>query len=190
MDITPEFLEKCAKDDRKSVQYLYEHCFEVLMPVCNRYHVNQEDAHSSFNLGFIKILNGLKKINKDLNFGGWSKRIMVNTLIDEYRKSKTYGSKVVGRETDHEHDVQSKTSNTNDAESSLGYENILMLIKELPELSATVFNLYVIEGYAHKEIAEMLDMSEGTSKWHLSTARKSLREKLEKLENNTKRMVV
>ena len=64
------------------------------------------------------------------------------------------------------------------------------MIKELPETTATVFNMYVIDGYSHKEIGDILGMSDGTSKWHLSTARKILREKLEKLESRTKRMVI
>ena len=66
----------------------------------------------------------------------------------------------------------------------------MMLVQELPVVSAHVFNLYVVEGYSHKEIGEQLDMSEGTSKWHLSTARKMLREKLDRLENRNQRMVI
>ena len=78
----------------------------------------------------------------------------------------------------------------NDAESNIGFENIMKLVNELPEVSAKVFNLYVIDGYNHKEIGDMLNMSEGTSKWHLSTARKILREKLEQIETRTTRRLV
>lgn len=189
MDITPEILEKCARDDRKSIQFLYEYCFKILMPVCHRYHVNEEDARSSFNLGFIKILKSLKTVDSDVNIGGWAKRIMVNTLIDEYRKTKNYNSHISSRESEWELDIQGSSSD-NEGESNMGYELILQLVKELPEVTGRVFNLYVIDGYAHKEIGELLDMSEGTSKWHLSTARKLLREKLEHIENANKKMVV
>lgn len=193
VEITPELLKRCVQDDRKAVQVLYEHCFKILMPVCFRYHSHEEDARSSFNLGFIKILKGLGSIGDDLNFAGWSKRIMVNTLIDEYRKSKNYSSRVSSRESEWELEVQGQ-SYDNDGESSLGYEVILKMVSELPELSGKVFNLYVIEGYSHKEIGELLEMSEGTSKWHLSTARKLLRERIEKAESNVsggnKRMVI
>lgn len=193
MEITPELLKKCVQDDRKAVQVLYEYCFKMLMPVCFRYHSHEEDARSSFNLGFIKILKSLGSIGDDLNFVGWSKRIMVNTLIDEYRKSKNYSSRVSSRESDWELEVHGQ-SFENDGESSLGYEVILKMVAELPELSGKVFNLYVVEGYSHREIGEMLDMSEGTSKWHLSTARKMLRERIEKMENSisggNKRMVI
>ena len=189
MDITPEILEKCARDDRKAIQCLYEYCFKILMPVCFRYHINEEDARSSFNLGFIKILKSLKTVESSVNIGGWAKRIMVNTLIDEYRKTKNYASHVTSRESEWELEIQG-SSDENEAESNLGYEVILKLVKELPEATGRVFNLYVIDGYAHKEIGEMLEMSEGTSKWHLSTARKLLREKIENIENSNKRMVV
>ena len=81
-------------------------------------------------------------------------------------------------------------STANEAESDLGYETLLKLIKQLPEISGKVFNLYIIDGFNHKEIGDLLGISEGTSKWHLSTARKILREKLDKIENHNQRMVI
>lgn len=187
--ISAELLKACVRDDRKAIKVLYEHCFRVFMPVCYRYHNNEEDARSSLNIGFMKILKGLETIEGELNFAAWSKRIIVNTLIDEYRKKKNYSSKVNSRETERELDIESEPQD-NEAESNFGYENLLKLIQELPEISKNVFNLYVIEGYNHKEIGEMLGMSEGTSKWHLSTARKILREKLEKIEMIQRRLVI
>lgn len=159
------------------------------MPVCYRYHNNEEDARSSLNLGFMKILKGLETVDEDLNFNAWSKRIIVNTLIDEYRKKKNYNSRVSTKETERELDFES-VHESNEAESNFGYESLLKLITELPEVSQKVFNLYVIEGFNHKEIGELLGISEGTSKWHLSTARKVLREKLEKIEMNQQRLVI
>ena len=189
MDITPEILQLCRKDDRKTINAMYEHCFRIFMPVCFRYNNNEEDARASCNAGFLKVLNGLKKVDDDINFNAWAKRIMVNTLIDEYRKNKKYNTQITKSDDERELDYYS-TGTQNDAESNLGYENILKLVKELPTTTAVVFNLYVIEGYSHKEIAEKLDMSDGTSKWHLSTARKLLREKLEQLENQNQRLVI
>lgn len=188
-DITAELLKACVEDDRKAIKYLYEHCFRKLMPVCYRYHNNEEDARSSLNIGFMKILKGLESIDEKVNFAAWSKRIMINTLIDEYRKKKNYQNHVSSKETERELDVEAGPSD-NEAESDLGYQNLLTLIAQLPEISGRVFNLYVIDGYNHKEIGELLGMSEGTSKWHLSTARKLLREKLEKIENQHQRMVI
>jgi len=189
MDITPEILEACKCDDRKAINVLYEHCFKFLMPVCFRYNNNEEDARAAYNNGFMKILKGLKKTDEDLNFYGWAKRIMVNSLIDDYRKNKRYNEQISKSDDEQTLDYYS-VGTKNEAESNIGYENILMLIKELPVTTGIVFNMYIIEGYSHKEIAEQLEMSEGTSKWHLSTARKLLRDKLEKLEDFNKRLVI
>lgn len=189
MDITSEILESCKKDDRKAINLLYEYCFGLLMPVCFRYNKNEEDARASLNNGFLKILNGLKKVDEDINFNAWSKRIMVNTLIDEYRKNKKYNTQITKSDNERELDYYS-TGDRNEAESNLGYDNIMMLVRELPATTATVFNMYVIDGYNHREIGDKLDMSEGTSKWHLSTARKMLRDKLDRLENQNQRMVI
>ena len=114
---------------------------------------------------------------------------MVNTLIDEYRKDRKYNTRITKSDSERELDFFS-TGHQNDAESNLGYENIMMLVRELPNTTAKVFNLYVIDGYSHREIGELLEMSEGTSKWHLSTARKQLRERIEDLENRNHRMVI
>lgn len=180
-NITPELLKRCAKDDRKAIQVLYETCFGILMPVCLRYHKNEEDARSSYHLAFMKILKSLKDMPENLVFFSWAKRITINTLIDEYRKQRAYSERVVGKETERELETPN-SSFENDGEQEIGYEMILKLVSELPDVTSKVFNLFVIEGYSHKEIAEMFDMSEGTSKWHLSTGRKMLREKLEKLD--------
>jgi RNA polymerase sigma factor (sigma-70 family) len=190
MQITPEILKACAQDDRKAIKQLYEHCFKLLMPMCYRYHSHEEDARASLNIGFMKILGGLESlIKEEMNFTAWSKRVMTNTLIDEYRKKKNHLSRISTKETERELDVHSDYTD-NGAESIMGHEVILKLVKELPSSTGKVFNLYVIEGYSHREIGELLEMSEGTSKWHLSTARKLLREKLEQIEQQTQKMVI
>ena len=79
MDVTPDILNACKRDDRRAIQFLYEHCFKKLMPICFRYHKNEEDARSSLNIGFMKILKGIETVGEDVNFPAWSKRIMVNT---------------------------------------------------------------------------------------------------------------
>lgn len=189
MEITAEIIEACNRDDRKAINQLYEHCFRVLMPVCFRYNNNEEDARAALNQGFLKILAGMKQMEGEYNFGAWSRRIMVNSLIDEYRKNKRYKEHVTKSDNERELDYYS-TGTLNEAESNLGYDTIMRLLEELPETSAYVFKLYVIDGYSHREIGELIDISEGTSKWHLSTARKQLRERLEELENQRQRWVI
>jgi len=187
--ITPNVLALCLKDDRRAIAQLYEYCFHKLMPVCYRYHFNEEDARSSLNMGFMKILRGLQTVSTELNFDAWSKRIMINTLIDEYRKKKKHDEYYTTKETERELEV-TVLSIENEANSNFGCSDIFELIGQLPEISAKVFNLYVIDGYSHKEIGQLLNMSEGTSKWHLSTARRTLREKLSEMENQHQRWVV
>lgn len=187
-DVTPELLARCIQEDRKAVQVLYETCFRFLMPVCLRYHKNEEDARSSYHIAFMKILKNLKDMPENFAFYSWAKRVTVNTLIDEYRKQKSYTDKISGKETERELEVHGSHFE-NEGEQSIGYQLILKIVSELPELTSKVFNLYVVEGYAHKEIAEMLDMSEGTSKWHLSTGRKLIREKLEALDQSVEKKI-
>lgn len=187
--INTALLEACVNDDRKAIEKLYEISFKMFMPTCCRYHHNEEDARSSFNLAFMKILRSLESVYENVNFIPWAKRIIVNTLIDEYRKNNLQNTHYLKKETDRELDVEAENI-SNDAESSMGYENLLLLISTLPEISQKVFNLYVIDGYNHREIGDLLGISEGTSKWHLSTARKILKEKLEKMENTHQKLVV
>jgi RNA polymerase sigma factor (sigma-70 family) len=190
MDVDIDIIRACIKDDRKAVEHLYEYCFHLLMPACFRYHNNEEDARSSLNICFVKIIGGLKDVKLEkFNFNAWAKRVMNNTLIDEYRKKKKHQDRQMSTDNERELDFFSEGSE-NEAESNFEEAHILSVIAELPEVSQQVFNLFVIEGYSHKEIAEQLNFAEGTSKWHLSTARKMLRDKLEMLENKYKRMVI
>lgn len=191
MHITTEILEACVRNDRRAQKQLYEQCYHALMGVCMRYYTNPEDARFAFNNGFLKIINGLASVDlKDISFGAWSKRIMVNVLIDEYRRNKNHQSLIFAKETDRELEIHA--SNTaNSGEEGLHYEAVMGLLKTIPPVSAHVFTLYVIDGYNHKEIGELLEITEGTSKWHLSTARKLLRERLEEQESlNEKRFAI
>jgi RNA polymerase sigma factor (sigma-70 family) len=190
MHIDSNILKACAKNDRKAQKQLYEHCFSVLMPLCLRYHNNEEDARASLNLAFLKIIKGIESIDiEQLNFGAWIKKITTNTLIDEYRKTKVHITHYQSKETDRELDFHAEIIQ-NDAESDFGCDSIMKLLKQIPPVSAHVFNLYVIDGYSHREIGELLEISEGTSKWHLSTARKLLREKLEKMNSTIPQKMV
>jgi RNA polymerase sigma factor (sigma-70 family) len=178
--ITTEFLESCAKQDKKSIEQLYKLCFSYLMPMCMKYYANEEDARSTFNLGFMKIINHVDAIkNEPVAFISWSRRIMTNTLIDEYRKNKKYRDRISSRDNERELDFNSDGC-SNHADSNIGQQLILKLLDKLKPATKQVFVLYVVEGYNHREISEMLNMSEGTSKWHLSSARKELQYYLEK----------
>ena len=189
VEVTAEIVKACLRDDRRAIKSLYMYCFKQLMPVCFRYHHNEEDARAALNMGFMKILKGLETIEGEFNFNAWSKRIMINSLIDEYRRNKKHSEHLHYRETERELELN-VDSVVNSADSNFGCDAIMKMVDDLPPISAKVFNLYVIDGYNHKEIGELLSISEGTSKWHLSTARKILRDKLEKIETVYKKMVI
>lgn len=191
MYITTEILEACVRNDRRAQKHLYEHCYRTLMSVCMRYYSNTEDARFAFNNGFLKIINGLPSVDlSQINFPAWSKRIMVNALIDEYRKNKNHQSMIIGKETDRELELYALNT-SNAGEEGMNYDAIMGLLRTIPPISAHVFTLYVIDGYNHKEIGELLEITEGTSKWHLSTARKLLRDRLNELETvNEKRFAI
>lgn len=191
MQVTKQILLGSAENDRRSQKVLYEYCYRQFIRLCMRYYTNHEDARHALNNGFLKIVNGLQNVDLDeLNFAAWAKRIIVNTLIDEYRKNKNHNQVIVARETEAElANVAEKVENLGALE--LNYQEILDLLKTIPPISAHVFTLYIIDGYNHKEIGDLLEISEGTSKWHLSTARKLLRERLELMENRyEKRFVI
>lgn len=173
MEITEKLISSCVKNDRRSQERLYAYCYQKWMPLCFRYHKNEENARDIINQSFLKIINNLKKYNQENSFDAWSRKIVMNTIIDMYRKNKKYSENVEVRETERELDYYSQSARN----LSIDYfeqETVDGLINKLPQITKQVFNLYVIDGYTHKEIAEMLEMSDGTSKWHLSNARKLL----------------
>jgi RNA polymerase sigma-70 factor (ECF subfamily) len=132
-----------------------------------RYTNDREEARDVMHEAFIKVFNYLGKFEKGTNLGAWIRRIMVNTAIDQYRKMAKRPSVVEINQAIHEIDGQ-------DVVSDISAEEILGLVQRLSPAYRTVFNLYAIEGYSHKEISAMLGISEGTSKSNLAKARARL----------------
>ncbi|MEO0898561.1 MAG: RNA polymerase sigma factor [Bacteroidota bacterium] len=179
MEIEPRLLKGCVKGDRRAQSEMYRRCFGVLMGICMRYHKHEEDAIAALNLGFLKILKSLGKKKEDVPFEPWIRRIMINTIIDEFRKNKRH------KETMEYVDFDDRNRNdafidVNEADKRFDAEAIESIIQELPPMSREVFNLFALDGFSHKEIAGMMDISEGTSKWHVSFARKRIKEMLER----------
>lgn len=178
MQVQTELLVRCQKNDRKAHNELYRQSFGYLMAICLRYCNNREDAHALLNQGFLKIITNLEKYNSDIPFKAWISRVMVNTIIDEFRRDKKRRDHMSGTEID---EISSMDEvDFNEASRQLDAEELRSMIQQLPVTSQKVFNLYAIDGYSHKEIGEMLDMSDGTSKWHVSFARKTLQEMIKK----------
>lgn len=183
MNIEASLLKDCQDNKRRAQFELYRKCYGILMSICLRYEKNTQDAEELLNMGFLKIVTKLDKYHPEVPFEAWIRRIMINTVIDEFRKNKK--AKEHLEYTDFSGIHESKSISYNDADLNFDAEELEIMIRRLPPVSQKVFNLHVLDGYSHKEIAEKMNMSVGTSKWHVSNSRKLLREMLEKAKSET-----
>ena len=173
----------CIAKDHKCQKIIYEHLRGYALKIVFRYIHTYEKAVDVVNDGFVKLFHhfphfDLSTTNEDEKIlMGWLKRIMINSAIDEFRKGKT----VVEGDEIPEH-VWGLSDKTYNADQTLLYNDLIVLIKRLPYAYRMVFNLYVIDGYTHKEIASLLNMSVGTSKSTLSRARVLLQKSIKNVE--------
>jgi RNA polymerase sigma factor (sigma-70 family) len=167
--------KKCLIGDRKAQYHLYQLFSKKMYVVCLRYANDSLEAEDILQIGFVKVFTKSHLFSDHGSLEGWIRKIMVNTAIEIQRKNKI--SYVETLESDH---IQETPSHTHS--DHLHYKDLLSLVHQLPLGYRTVFNLYAIEGYAHKEIAEMLNISEGNSKSQLSRARQWLQTRLLKIE--------
>lgn len=147
-----------------------------MMSLCLRYTGNEPDAMEALNSGFLKVFTHIGRYKAEQSqLYTWIRTIIINTCLDlikaRQRSRQTFQSLETSQEVHLNADVFSK----------IKADDLLALIRQLPPATRAVFNLYVIEGYNHREIGELLNISEGTSKWHLSEARKSLQQKVQAL---------
>ena len=175
MNINAQLIADCKNGDRRAQFQLYQSCFSTLMGVCMRYKKDEAEAASVLNVGFLKILKNLDKKESHVPFQAWIRRIMINTVIDEFRKNRKVRELIEHTDFEDYHNHNDLVE-FNMADLKFDAEQLEMMIKKLPPVSQKVFNLFAIDGFSHKEIGEMLDISVGTSKWHISSARKKLKE--------------
>ncbi|MET2986414.1 RNA polymerase sigma factor [Aureibaculum conchae] len=166
-----ELINSCKQNDIKAQSQIYQLYAGKLFGLCLKYSKNYEEAQDNLHNGFITIFDKIGQYEYKGSFEGWLKRIIVNTALQTYRKKNVLS--LVNEEIP---DVEVEVE-INDEDIKLDF--LLKLIQELPERYQLVFNLYVLDGYPHKEIAKMLNISEGTSKSNLSRARVILRNKIE-----------
>lgn len=162
-----DLLEGCIRGDRRFQRGLYDRFASKMYGVCLRYAANAEEAEDILQEGFIKVFRKLDSFRSEGSFEGWIRRIFVNTAIEHYRK-KVYLQPITDQE---ETTIEGKYLSVLD---SLAEKDIINLVQQLSPGYRTVFNMYVVEGYTHKQIAEQLGISEGTSKSQLSRAKQIL----------------
>ncbi|MDV7186688.1 sigma-70 family RNA polymerase sigma factor [Lutibacter sp. TH_r2] len=168
-----KLIKQCAKNDRRAQKEIYHLYAGKLFSICLKYSKNRDEAQDNFQDGFITIFNKIGQFNFRGSFEGWVKRVMLNTVLLKYRKKRVLN--IVSEEIPDEVVVD-----VDDDEISLDF--LLNLIRELPERYRLVFNLYVLDGYSHREISEMLNIAEGTSKSNLARARAILKRRVEEYQ--------
>jgi RNA polymerase sigma factor (sigma-70 family) len=166
-----DLIGACIRQERWAQKILYEENYNNMMAICLRYAGSEEDALDLMHEGFIKIFTHLHKYQPDTSLGAWMRRIMVNNCIDNYRKM----SRRRTEDLDHAAQIQSDDA---DAISQFTEKEILAAVQKLPAAYRTIFNLYVIEGFSHKEISEQLKITESTSRSNLVKARLKLKQYL------------
>ncbi|GAA3987807.1 RNA polymerase sigma factor [Mucilaginibacter dorajii] len=178
MDLPKKQAEKlvkgCVDNDRTAQETLYKLFHADMLRVCYNYLPDKELAKEAFNAGFLKVFVSLK--NFDLTkgeLGGWIRKIMIYTSIDLCRKELKFNTNNTTEIREDDHFI------TPSVLEKLQFEDILQNIRTLPLATQTVFNLSVLDGFTHKEIGEQLNISEGTSRWHLAEAKRKLRSLLE-----------
>ncbi len=185
MDLPKKQAEKlvkgCIDNNRTAQETLYKLFHADMLRVCYNYLPDKELAKEAFNTGFLKVFQSVKNFDAEKGeLGGWIRKIMIYTAIDLCRKELKFNTGNTGELEPDDHFISPSVL------EKLYFEDLLKNIRTLPFATQTVFNLSVLDGFTHKEIAEQLNISEGTSRWHLAEAKRKLRELLEPKERSEK----
>jgi RNA polymerase sigma factor (sigma-70 family) len=175
-----QLVKGCINNERTAQEALYKLFYADMLRVCHSYLPDKELAKEAFNSGFLKVFQSIKNFDVEKGeLGGWIRKIMIYTAIDLCRKELKFAALTLHDQNDDDFFISPTIL------EKLYFEDILTKIRALPYATQTVFNLYEMDGFSHKEIAEHLNISEGTSRWHLAEAKKKLRKLLEPLLTNS-----
>jgi RNA polymerase sigma-70 factor (ECF subfamily) len=174
-----ELIQGCMRNNRAAQEKLYHMFYPKMMGVVKRYIDHQEQAEEVLNNGYLRAFQKIEQYTFQGSFEGWLRKIVFHAVSDYVKQNIRYSEKVVLVEKDQ---LVHK-----DHADKLYYNQLLEMVQSLPDATRSVFNMYVLEGFSHKEISKMLSISEGTSKWHLSEGRRILKEKIEKLQLHLKK---
>ncbi|WP_248724647.1 RNA polymerase sigma factor [Seonamhaeicola sp. ML3] len=164
-----QLIENCKNNDTKAQGELYKLFSSKLFSVCLKYSRNYAEAEDNLQDAFLTIFNKIEQYKHKGSFEGWLKRITVNTVLQRYRNEKVFD--IINENSVEDSEVEIE-------EETLSIDFLLQVIQELPDRYRLVFNLYVLDGYSHKDIAEMLSINVGTSKSNLARARQILKQNI------------
>ena len=173
-----DLIKACQNCDRNAQEQLYKLLGAKLFGVCLKYSSCKSDAEDHLQEGFLLILDKINQFQFKGSFEGWAKRVMVNYILQRYRKNK-FLEVITDQFPEGEDEIIVD-------EETTSMESLLKLIQDLPEKYRLVFSLFVLDDYSHKEIADMLGINEGTSKSNLSRARAILKNKLDQTSKDSK----
>jgi RNA polymerase sigma factor (sigma-70 family) len=163
-----ELIQACIERQSWAQQRIYEDNYRVMMAVCMRYSTNEEDAFDILHDGFLKVFMNIKSYEPGTLLQAWIRRIMVNTAIDFYRKESR-------RTTSNLEEARTLAYSNNGPLETIAAEEVMKAVQKLPTIYRAVFNMFIIEGYSHREIAEHLGITESTSRSNLVKARTKLK---------------
>lgn len=174
-----ELINGCIRNERSAQERLYRLFYSRMMAVVRRYIDHEEQAEEVLNNGFLRAFQKIQQYTFSGSFEGWLRKIVFHAVSDYVKQNMRYNEKIMLVEKDqYVH---------KDHADRLYYNQLLELVQSLPDATKAVFNMYVMEGFSHKEIGKMLNISEGTSKWHLSEGRRILKDKIERLQLHLKK---
>ena len=165
METEAQLIQACLRNDRNAQRKLYNAYAGRMLVVCVRYVQNQAEAEDILQEAFIKIFQNLDKFRAESTLGAWIKRIVVNTAINQIRSQQHF------QNMDDVQEYEDQVSDNQSGIEGIQFQELIGMIQKLPKGCRAVFNLFAIEGYKHHEIAEMLNITEGTSKSQYSRAR-------------------
>lgn len=173
--IPEALIARCAKHETRAQYELYRALYPVMMSICSRYERNLDDAKARMNQAFLKVLTSLDQRRASVPFEPWVRRIVINTVIDAFRQEARR------RDMEREGPAMEQyegSASANEFLERMEAEAFAQLLLRVPTVSRNVFNLFAVDGYGHAEIAALLGISEGTSKWHVAHARSILQKAL------------
>jgi RNA polymerase sigma-70 factor (ECF subfamily) len=167
-----QLIDGCLRQQRSAQEKLYKLFYPKMLSMVRRYIDDEMQAEEVMNNGYLRAFQKLHQYNFQGSFEGWLRKIIFHAVSDYVKQNCKYSEKVVLIEKD---EMVHK-----DHADKLYYNELLKMVHSLPDATRNVFNMYVMEGFTHKEIGNILGISEGTSKWHLSEGRRLLKDKIEK----------
>ena len=166
-------IKGCQENGLQSQEQLYRYCYPEMIKICYRYAGDMDGAGTIYNNAMLRVFRYIHSYTDSGKLMGWVKTIVVNCCIDFVKQQNKFKEQATGDIAEYEMNMPAEVFSTVSA------KEILKIIQQLPKATAAVFNLYIYEGFTHKQVAEILGISEGTSKWHINEGRKLLKSKLE-----------